>query len=230
MPTRATILAVDDEPRYLLALETILRGVGYRTCCAQNGRAALELAATESPDLILLDAKMPGINGYEACQRIREFSTVPIIMLTALADEKDKVRGLDAGADDYVTKPFSAQELLARVRAVLRRVDLGGAPESRPLLCAGALEIDFNHHRVRVSGEEVSLTPTEYKLLSEFAKAPNRVLTFEHLLERVWGIEYRQEYQMLRQVIYRLRQKIAPDPQQENPIQNRRGIGYVFIV
>jgi two-component system KDP operon response regulator KdpE len=227
---RATILAVDDEPRYLLALKAILQGVGYRIHCAPNGRAAVELAAVESPDVILMDAKMPDMDGYEACRRIREFSTVPIIMLTALADEKDKVRGLDAGADDYVTKPFGAKELLARIRAVLRRVAITDAPDACPMVRAGELELDLAHRRVRVRGQEVHLTPTEYRLLSELAKAPNRVLTLEYLLERVWGPEYGGEYQVLRQVVYRLRRKIEPNPQQEGMIQNRPGIGYVFVV
>jgi two-component system KDP operon response regulator KdpE len=227
---RATILAVDDEPRYLLALETILQGVGHRTHRASNGHAAVELAAVESPDVILMDAKMPGMDGYEACRRIREFSTVPIIMLTALADEKDKIRGLDAGADDYVTKPFSAKELLARIRAVLRRVAMTDAPDDRPVLCAGELELDFAHRRVLVRGQEVHLTPTEYRLLAELAKAPNRVLTLDHLLERVWGPEYQGEYQVLRQVVYRLRRKIEVDSQLEGVVQNRPGIGYVLVV
>ena len=226
---KTRILAVDDEPRYLWAIQAVLEGVGYKTLSASNGRAALDLVAVEQPDLVLLDVKMPVMNGYEACQRIREFSTVPIIMLTALAEEADKVRGLDVGADDYVTKPFGAQELLARVRAVLRRVELAEVSETSPVFRAGDLEVNFAQQLVTVRGQEASLTATEYRLLCELAKAPNRVLVCDYLLEKVWGDEYRGENHMLRQVIYRLRHKIERDPKNPEHIQNRPGIGYVFV-
>jgi two-component system KDP operon response regulator KdpE len=224
------ILAVDDEPRYRLVIQTVLDGVGYETLTACDGQSALEIAAVETPDLILLDVKMPDMNGYEVCRRIREFSTVPVIMLTALAEEADKVKGLDAGADDYVTKPFGAPELLARVRAVLRRVEFSEVQGPSPLLKTGELEVDFMHHFVTVRGEEVRLTATEYKLLSEMVKQPNHVLTTDYLLEKVWGPGYEGENHMLRQVIYRLRRKIERNPKEPEYIHNRPGLGYVFGV
>jgi DNA-binding response OmpR family regulator len=151
--TKVRILVVDDEPRYIRAIRVNLEASGYEVLTAQNGRAALELATNEKLDLVLLDVRMPGLDGYEVCRRIREFLAVPIIMLTAMAEDADKVRGLDVGADDYVTKPFSADELLARVRAVLRRVELSERQEPGPIFQAGDLLVDFSQQRVFSCGQ-----------------------------------------------------------------------------
>ncbi|MGD9145730.1 MAG: response regulator transcription factor [Anaerolineae bacterium] len=225
---RHSILVVDDEPKYVWAIRTNLEARGYDVLTAGDGRSGLDLAASQEPDLILIDVRMPGLGGHELCRRIREFSTVPIIMLTALADEANKVKGLDSGADDYVTKPFSAEELLARVRAMLRRVELSVGPSSQSVLEAGDLRVDFAGQRAFLRDQEVALTPTEYRLLSEMASEPGRVLVPDYLLERVWGLGYEGEHRLLRQAVHRLRAKIEPDPRNPQYIQTRTGLGYVF--
>jgi two-component system KDP operon response regulator KdpE len=225
---KTRVLVVDDEPRYVRAISVNLEASGYQVLTAPDGNGAVEAAAAEAPDLILLDVRMPGMDGYEACRRIREFSSVPIIMLTAKAEAADKVQGLDAGADDYVTKPFSADELMARVRAALRRVELARQPAPRASFEAGELQIDFAQQRVFARGEEIKLTPTEYRLLSELVREAGRVLVPEHLLENVWGPGYLGENRLLWQAIHRLRHKIDRDPQEPQLIQTRPGIGYVF--
>jgi DNA-binding response OmpR family regulator len=222
------VLVVDDEPRYIWAVQVNLEARGYEVLAAQDGQAALELAASEEPDLILLDIRMPGLDGYEVCGRIREFSAVPIIMLTALAEDTDKVKGLDIGADDYVTKPFSAEELLARIRAALRRVELSEQQDPCPTFQAGDLLVDFAQQRVFAHDQEVNLTPTEYRLFCELVKQAGRVLVSDYLLERVWGMGYEGENLLLRQAVHRLRRKIEPDPRNPQYIQTRPGIGYVF--
>ncbi len=226
---KVRILVVDDEPRYVRAVQVNLEASGYQVLTALDGQTAIELAAGEAPDLILLDIRMPGLDGYEVCQRIREFSTVPIIMLTALAEDADKVRGLDMGADDYVTKPFSADELLARVRAALRRVELSERPAPHPTFRAGDLLVDFVQQRVFACGQEVDLTPTEYRLLCELVKQAGRVLVPEYLLEKVWGVGYEGENHLVWQAIHRLRRKIEPDPRNPQYIKTRPGLGYVFV-
>ncbi len=223
------ILVVDDEPRYVWAIKINLEDAGYETLTAQDGRTAIELAANAAPDLILLDVRMPDLDGYEACRRIREFSTVPIIMLTALAEQADKVKGLDAGADDYVTKPFSAEELLARVRAALRRVEFSQGQEPNPAFEAGDLLVDLAQQRVFARGQELNLTPIEYRLLRELVKQAGRVLVPEHLLEKVWGVGYEGENRLLRLAVHRLRRKIERDPRDPQYIQTRPGIGYLFV-
>jgi DNA-binding response OmpR family regulator len=224
------ILVIDDEPRYVRAIQVNLEASGYKVLTARNGQMAIELAATETPDLILLDIRMPGLNGYETCQRIREFSAAPIIMLTALAEDADKVQGLDMGADDYVTKPFSADELLARVRAILRRVELSKQSDPQPTFQAGDLVVDFARQRVFVREQEVNLTPTEYHLLCELVRQAGRVLVPQYLLEQVWGMGYEGENRLLWQAIHRLRRKIERSPQDSQYIQTRPGIGYVFVL
>ncbi len=224
------ILIVDDEPRYVWSIRVNLEDEGYETITASDGRTAVSLATESSPDLILLDVRMPEMDGYEACRRIREFSTVPIIMLTAMAEEADKVTGLDAGADDYVTKPFGADELLARVRAVLRRVEVLSSDAPEPRFEAGDLRIDFVEQRVYVRDLEVRLTPTEFRLLREMVRQPGRVLVPDYLLERVWSEGYTGETRVLRLAIHRLRLKIEIDPQQPQYIQTRPGMGYIFVV
>ncbi len=223
------ILVVDDEPRYVRAIQVNLEASGYEVLTAQDGRAAVEQVVSENLDLVILDVRMPGMDGYTACQRIREFSAIPIVMLTALAEDADKVKGLDLGADDYVTKPFSASELLARVRSVLRRVDMSEWHEGRPALQAGDFKIDFAKQRVFIGEQEVNLTPTEYRLLCELAKHPGRVLVPEYLLENVWGVGYEDETRLLWQAIHRLRGKIERNPREPEYVHTRPGLGYVFI-
>ena len=224
------ILVAEDEPRYVWAIQTNLEARGYEVVTAQDGQKAVELAVSEQPDLVLLDVKMPILDGHEVCRRIREFSIVPIIMLTALADETNKVHGLELGADDYLTKPFSVPELLARVRAVLRRVEFSEGLPSDPTFQAGDMSIDFAQHRVFMCGQEVELTPTEYRLLCELVKQPGRLLVPEHLLEKVWGPEYEGGSKLVRQAIHRLRAKIEHDPRHPEFIQTRSGLGYVFVL
>jgi DNA-binding response OmpR family regulator len=227
---KVCILVVDDEPRYIRAIQINLEASGYEVITARDGQTAIELAAGEEPDLILLDIRMGGLDGYEVCRRIREFSAVPIIMLTALAEDADKVAGLDVGADDYVTKPFSADELLARVRAVLRRVELSERQDPSSTFQAGDLLVDLAQQRVFVRGQEVNLTPTEYRLLCELVRQAGRVLVPEYLLEKVWGMGYEGENRLLWQAIHRLRRKIERDPRNPQHIQTRPGIGYVFAL
>ena len=227
---KTRILVVDDEPRYVRAIQVNLEASGYEVLAARDGQTAIELAADEEPDLIVLDIRMPGLDGFEACRRIREFSAVPIIMLTGLAKDADKVKGLQIGADDYVTKPFSADELLARVQAVLRRAELSERKAPSPVFEAGDLRADFARQRVSVRGQEVDLTPTEYRLLCELVKEAGRVLVPDYLLEKVWGMGYEGEDHLVWQAVHRLRRKIEIDPQNPQYIQTKPGIGYVFTV
>ncbi|CAG0946973.1 Transcriptional regulatory protein WalR [Anaerolineae bacterium] len=222
------ILVVDDEAIYIRGIRAILEAKGYDVLTAQDGQSGIDLAARENPDLILLDVKMPGLDGYTTCQRIREFSTAPVIMLTALAETKDKVKGLEQGADDYVTKPFSTQELLARVNAALRRTTTFGKPESKPALQVNDLQVNFAQQRVFVGEREVELTSTEYRLLCELVRNAGQVLSSEHLLEQVWGVGYEGETRLVWRVIHALRQKIDRDPQKPH-IETRAGSGYVFL-
>ncbi len=224
-----TILVVDDEPRYVRLVEVNLKTENYEVRTAFNGQEAVDKVAAEQPDLILLDVMMPIMDGFTATERIREFSMVPIIILTAKGEERDRVRGLDAGADDYIVKPFSAQELLARVRAVLRRADRQIVEGfHQPVFKHHELELDLAKAQVRSDGDEVSLTATEYRLLQTFAAAIGRVLTPEDLLTRVWGPEYREDKEILWVCLSRLRQKIEPDPKNPIHIETRQGLGYLM--
>jgi DNA-binding response OmpR family regulator len=206
---KVRVLVVDDEPRYVRAIQVNLEGSGYEVLTANDGPAAIAQAANEAIDLVLLDIRMPGLDGYEVCRRIRQFSSVPIIFLTARAETADKIQGLELGADDYVTKPFSAEELMARVQVVLRRAGHATGGDAAPAFVAGSLRIDFTQQRVFADEKEVLLTPTEYRLL--------------------WGIGYEGETQLVWQAIHRLRYKIEPDPQNPCYIQTRPGIGYLFL-
>ncbi len=223
------ILVVDDEPRYQRLVQVNLETDGYAVTTASNGQEAIEKVANDLPNLVLLDIMMPIMDGFTATERIREFSTVPIIILTAKGEERDRVRGLDAGADDYIVKPFSAQELLARVRAVLRRAERHADMEfHHPVFKHHELEIDLARALVTSDGDEVSLTATEYRLLQSLAASMGRVQTPEELLTDVWGPEYREDKEILWVCLSRLRQKIEPDPKDPIHIVTRQGIGYLM--
>lgn len=221
------VLIVDDEPRYVKLLRYNLESTGYEVIEASTGMEAVSLVALKKPDMIILDLRLPDLDGYEVCRRIREFSWVPIIMLTARGEERDKVEGLRLGADDYVTKPFSAEELLARVEAVLRRSHLPSM-EAQPVVKVGNLVIDLPHSRVEKEGKEVNLTPTELRLLQCLAVNIGRIVVQEELQEKVWGPEYRERYEGLRVFIMRLRQKIEDDPDHPTYIVTKPGIGYML--
>jgi DNA-binding response OmpR family regulator len=222
------VLVVDDEPRYVRWMTVNLRAAGYRVLAAADGQAALDTTAAEQPDLVLLDIGLPLMSGLEVCRAIREFSTVPIIMVTAKAAESDTVAGLDAGADDYLPKPFGPPELLARVRAALRGARYADAPTSEPVFQQGDLTIDYARHTVSRGGQPIALTPTEYKQLVRLARQPGRVLLPEELLTAVWGPEYREETQHVRLYVSRLRRKIEPDPEHPHYVLTKPGIGYLF--
>ena len=223
-----TVLVVDDEPRYVRLLKANLESVGYRVVYAADGASAVDKAELENPALVVLDLMLPDMDGYEVCRRIREFSTVPIIMLTARREQSDMVSGLDSGADDYLTKPFDAGELLARVRAQLRRSSFMEQRHQQPPFALGGLSIDFAQHRVRVGDRDVGLSPTEYRLLYHLATNAGRVLIQEELLRRVWGADYLDEPEVLRVYIRRLRQKIEEDPSSPRYVLTRPGVGYTM--
>ncbi len=224
-----TVLVVDDEPRYLRLMEVNLNTESYRVITAADGQQAIDRTAAEKPDLILLDVMMPVMDGFTACERIREFSAVPIIIITAKGEERDRVRGLDAGADDYIVKPFSAQELLARVRAVLRRAERQQASDfHQPVLTHHELTIDLPRALVTSTGREIALTATEYRLLQTLAASLGQVMTAEELLTTVWGPEYKDDKEILWVCLSRLRQKIEPDPKNPIHIVTRQGIGYLM--
>lgn len=226
---RETILVVDDDPGILAFIKTNLQARGYRILTATSGPEALSAAALDDPDLVILDLLMPDVDGMEVTRALRERSTVPIIVLSALQQDVTKVRALELGADDYMTKPFSVEELLARVRAVLRRAR--GRPQPpRAVVRAGDLEIDFPRSLVRVRGQPIHLTPTERRLLEEFASHPGKILSHATLLTRVWGQEYQNEAQYLRVYIRRLRRKIERDPDRPEVIVTEPRVGYRFVL
>ena len=224
--TQERILAADDEPRYLRFVQAILRASDYEVRTVEDGQAAVEAVAGWSPALVLLDVRMPGLDGLQACRRIREFSSVPVIMLTALAEPEDVVAGLEAGADDYVTKPFVHEVLLARVKAALRRSALSLAAPNEPVFEVGDLRVDYARHQVWVGGSDVHLTPTEYQLLVALARVAGRVVLHSDLLIQVWGSDHAGEDDLVRKVIHRLRQKIEPDPAAPRYVMTEGGVGY----
>lgn len=224
---RPRVLVVDDEPETVKYVSANLRARGYEVLTAEDGRTALKVFEESVLDLVILDIMMPGPDGFEVCRAIRRRSDVPIIMLSARGQERDIVRALDLGADDYLTKPFGVAEMLARVRAVLRRTSQT-AVMPRPPLSVGDLEIDFAKREVTVGGYEVRLTPTEYDLLVHLAINAGRVLTHRALLQAVWGPEYGDESEYLWAYIRRLRRKIEPDPSNPRYIQTQPGVGYYF--
>lgn len=222
------ILIVDDEPRYLRLLEANLRTEGYEVATAHDGVQAVDIFSSQPIDLILLDIMMPRMDGFSTCQRIREYSSVPIIMLTAKGEEQDRVRGLDLGADDYLVKPFSATELLARVRAVLRRSQIPTETGQARFFTHEDLKIDFARAEVWRGEQPVSLSATEYRLLLQFAHNVGSILTSEDLLTGVWGPEYKMEKEILWVSIARLRQKLEEDPHAPRHIVTRSGLGYLM--
>ncbi len=228
MPQRTCVLVVDDEPQTVKYITANLRARGYEVLTAQDGREALKIFRENLVDLVILDIMMPGPDGFEVCQAIRRESDVPIIMLSARGQEKDIVRALNLGADDYLTKPFGVQEMLARIEAVLRRASRT-TYTPRPPLRAGDLEIDFGKRSVTIAGQDIHLTPTEYELLAHLALNAGRVLSHRTLLQAVWGPEYGGETEYLWAYIRRLRQKIEPDPQNPTYIRTVPGVGYVFV-
>ena len=226
---KKSILIVDDEVSILKFLRSNLEDRGYAVISASNGEEALHAIERELPDLIVLDVMMPKMDGFEVCRRLREWSQIPIIMLSARGDEKDKVKCLDLGADDYIVKPFGASELMARVSAVLRRTKTADISPVRSSIASGDLAINFAKRRITRAGTEVKLTPTEYALLQELAVNSGKVLTHTHLLNKVWGPEYRDEREYLHVFVRRLRSKLEPDPDNPAYILTISGVGYQFI-
>jgi two-component system KDP operon response regulator KdpE len=227
MDSKAKLLLIDDDVTLLKALEIYMTRAGYEVFTAGNGTDGLKQLFSLRPDLVILDVMMPQMDGWEACRRIRELSTVPIIMLTARGQETERVTGLRLGADDYVPKPFSLKELEARVEAILRRtMARGDGDKPRVLYVADDLVIDSERWEVRRSGERVEMTSTELRLLFLLAENAGRVLSHRQLLEKVWGPEYVDNVDYTKLFIWRLRQKIEPDPGQPRYILTERGIGY----
>jgi two-component system KDP operon response regulator KdpE len=220
------ILIVDDEPNIIGTVAPLLRAQGYEVFSAMTGRAALEAVERDTPDLVVLDLGLPDMDGVDVCVAVRQSSGVPILVLSARGAENDKVRALDAGADDYVTKPFGTQELLARVRASLRRAE-SPAPASEPIV-RGDLVIDRSRFRVLRNGEEVRLTPKEFELLTYLAQAPGRVLTHRAILKAIWGPHAADQPEHLRVLIASLRKKIEPNPASPKYILTEPWVGYRF--
>ncbi len=217
------VLVVDDERPIRRYLHAALNAHGYVIYEAINGQEALSLAAAERPDLIILDLGLPDMDGVEVTRQIREWSPIPIIILSVREQERDKVNALDAGADDYLTKPFSTAELMARLRVALRRTTMSGA---EPVFKFGDLEVNLSRRLVTVKGQEISLTPTEYDLLRVLIQNPGKVLTHRHLLQKVWGNAYETEAHLLRVNMSNLRRKIEPDPTRPRFIITEPGVGY----
>jgi DNA-binding response OmpR family regulator len=220
------ILVVDDDDDIRLLLRELLQRAGYTVDEAENGRAALRQLFTDAPSLVILDVSMPDMDGYQTLERIRDLSDVPVMMLTARTQELEKVRGLSAGADDYVAKPFGRQELLARVQALLRRS--GGKSEVTESYADGFVQIDYAQRRVTVEGTQVQLTPLEFKLLSSFVQNPNQVLSRDQLLELVWGDPYGVSGDQVKLYVGYLRRKLVPYAPESAPIETVRGFGYRY--
>jgi two-component system, OmpR family, KDP operon response regulator KdpE len=223
------ILVVDDEPRIRRFVRMNLDLEGYEVSEAENGLDALAKVRNEMPDLVLMDVAMPVMDGFETLERIRGVSAVPVIMLTVKNDEDDRIKGLDLGADDYITKPFSPRELLSRIRAVLRRVEPTKPGDGTPLAIDENLSIDFPRREVIARGEHIKLRPTEYRLLMHLVENAGWIVPQATLLAKVWGPEYRDDSQLLRLYITYLRKKIEPDPANPKYILTERGVGYQFV-
>jgi DNA-binding response OmpR family regulator len=227
MPAKkTTILIADDDPQLLRLMARNLQFEGYDVLTASDGRTALEITEEKRPDLVLLDIMMPKMDGFTVSQRIREFSNIPIIIVTARGQDQDKIRGLDLGADDYLTKPFNVDELLARSRAVLRRSQFMASEQTINSIQIGDLSIDYTQHIVKRGNKELSLTPIEYRILAYLAQNSGRIITQDTLLEHVWGAEYAGESHMLQVNVNRLRRKLEPDPAHPRYILTKVGVGY----
>jgi len=229
MTQQPLVLVIDDEPQILRAVRTILLAKHFRVATASRGEEGLTLAAAQQPEVIILDLSLPDIDGIEVCSRLREWTQVPIIVLSVRDTERDKVAALDRGADDYLTKPFGIEELLARIRVALRHsARAKGSPE--PIVTSGALEIDLADFQVRRNGVEVKLTATEFKLLAHLAAHAGRVLTHHAILTAVWGQEYADHVEYLRVYMRQLRKKLEDDPDHPQILTTEPGIGYRFVV
>ena len=225
------ILVVDDEPDLIesVRLGFTLQWREVDVLGAGSGEAGLDVVEQEQPDIVLLDVGLPDIDGFEVLRQIRAFSDVPVVMLTARDDSMDKVKGLELGADDYVTKPFNHLELIARVKAVLRRLEMPAPASRAPSFRSGDLEVDFARQEARLRGERLDLTPTEYKLLYHLVRNAGHVLQHGTLLAKVWGREYIDEVDYIRVYIRRLRDKLGDDPDDPRYIRTERGLGYRFV-
>jgi two-component system KDP operon response regulator KdpE len=228
MSQQPHVLVIDDEPQILRAVRTILTEKHFRVSVAARGEEGLTLAAAEQPDLIVLDLSLPDLDGIEVCRRLREWTQVPIIVLSVRDSERDKVAALDIGADDYLTKPFGVEELLARIRVALRHSAQSKA-SGQPVVRSGPLEIDLAQYRVTRSGVELRLTATEFKLLAHLAAHAGRVLTHRAILTAVWGPEYAEHVEYLRVYMRQLRKKLEADPEHPEILTTEPGIGYRFI-
>ncbi len=223
--TGARVLVVDDEPQILRALQTNLRGAGYDVETAATAEQALAAAAVNPPAAVILDLILPDRNGTEVTRELRRWSAVPILVLSAVGDEREKVAALDAGADDYVTKPFGMEELLARLRAALRRAVPGG----EPVLRVGEVEVDLEKRSVAVAGRSIQLTPNEFDLLSLFVRNEGKLLTHRTILREVWGPAYGKESHYLHVYVSQLRRKIEPDPTRPRSLLTEPGAGYRLV-
>lgn len=223
------ILVVDDEERMARFIRLNLEHDGFQVVEAYKGMQAVQVLRDQLPDVILLDVMLPDIDGFEVLQLIREVSTVPVIMLTAKGEEDDRVRGLELGADDYVTKPFSPRELVSRVRAVLRRVETTGLGGKETIEVDEHLRLDFSRREVWLDDKLVKLRPTEYRLLYHLVQNAGWVLTYDQILSKVWGYEYRDEPHYVRLYVNYLRQKLEKDPANPKYILTERGVGYRFV-
>jgi two-component system KDP operon response regulator KdpE len=226
IPTR--VLVVEDEPQMRRFLRTTLTANGYQVLEAGSGEEALTLASSWNPEMVLLDLGLPDVDGLEVTRRLREWSAVPLVVVSARGQEVDKVRALDGGADDYLTKPFGAGELLARMRAALRHASRLADDPGEPVVTVGELEVDLRRRRVFLADEEVRLTPLEYKLLATLAKSAGRVLTHRHLLKEVWGPNSVEQSHYLRVYMAQLRRKIENDPARPRWLLTEPGVGYRF--
>jgi two-component system KDP operon response regulator KdpE len=225
MTAAATVLVVDDEPQILRALTSTLRSAGYDVSTASTAEEALTLAAVRPPDAVILDLMLPDRSGTDVCRELRTWSHVPILVLSAVGDEREKVKALDAGADDYVTKPFGVEELLARLRAALRRI----GPPTAPVIELGDLRVDLEKQAVTVAGRPVQLTPHEFGLLRLFATNPGKLLTHKTILKEVWGPAYQTESHYLHVYVSQLRRKIEPDPTRPRYLVTEPGAGYRLV-
>ncbi|HQP09285.1 MAG TPA: response regulator transcription factor [Anaerolineaceae bacterium] len=223
------ILVVDDEERMLRFIRLNLEHDGFLVIQATRGMQALDVLRQEMPDLVLLDVMMPDLDGFEVLRMIREAYSVPVIMLTAKGEEDDRIYGLELGADDYITKPFSPRELVSRVKAVLRRTESSGVPSKELIEVDDRLKIDFGRREIWVEGKLVQLRPTEYRLLFHLVQNAGWVLTYDQLLTKVWGYEYRDEPHYVRLYVNYLRQKLEENPSEPKYILTERGVGYRFV-